>query len=341
MKIRYFRVAASAILKSSVFQSFKKSTKIIIYLLIVLSITLFSAELYKIFGSLSSISLPKVSLNLGFIFTAILITVLLPLNWGLESLKWQIALKKILPITFIDAARSVVAGTATGVITPNRVGEFAGRVMLLPDEHRKNAIGVNFVCSFSQLWATVFFGSLAVGIYSDILQPGTTHQIAYGLISFTGFILLFALGIFIFKIRWLSAWVIKRGLSNKIEGFFTALAELPQRSIMMIMLLSLMRYAVFLAQQLLALQLLGMSGIPYFHAAAIIAMVYFFATILPVNNLLELGIRSAATLHLWNMAYPDAAFIALGASLLIWLINMGIPVLAGNYFLFKHSNALK
>ncbi|MFN4123056.1 MAG: hypothetical protein ACK4GL_07100, partial [Flavobacteriales bacterium] len=111
-------------------------------------------------------------LNLSNLIYSLLILLLLPLNWGLEAWKWKISLSGILHLPYLKAFRSVIAGTATGVITPNRVGEFAGRILLLPENVRKQAVGLNFVCSFSQLWATVFFGTVAVGKYSDMLNPG-------------------------------------------------------------------------------------------------------------------------------------------------------------------------
>lgn len=264
------------------------------------------------------------------------ILALLPINWGIEALKWKLALSGVLRLNFSEAYKSVIAGTATGVITPNRVGEFAGRILLLPENARKQAVGLNFVCSFSQLWATVFFGTIAVGMYSDMLNPGTSHEIFYGLISLLGFILVISIGVFILKMRWMAAWVKNKGIGRKFEPFFAAIAHLPKRVLVKLLLLSVFRYCVFLLQQLLALKLLGVSGISFTHAAALVAMVYFFATMLPINSLLELGIRSGATLHLWGLAYPDFAFIGLAASLLIWFCNVALPVLLGNFFMFRH-----
>ena len=54
--------------------------------------------------------------------------VLVFFNWGFEAIKWKYMIKKIEYITFSVALKSVFAGVSTGIFTPNRVGEFAGKV---------------------------------------------------------------------------------------------------------------------------------------------------------------------------------------------------------------------
>ncbi|MFN4123057.1 MAG: hypothetical protein ACK4GL_07105, partial [Flavobacteriales bacterium] len=165
---------------------------------------------------------------------------------------------------------------------------------------------------------------------------GASHEIFYGLISLLGFILVISIGLFILKLKWLAAWVQRRGIGRKLEPYFASIAHLPKRALVKLLLLSVLRYVVFLGQQLLALKLLEITGVNLVHAASLIAMVYFFTTLLPINNLLELGIRSGATLHLWSLAYPEFVVTALAASLLIWLCNVAVPAILGNYFMFRY-----
>lgn len=63
-------------------------------------------------------------------FAAILF--LMPLNWAIETAKWQLLLSGTVSQSFGDALKSVLAGLNTGFVTPNRIGEFAGRILLLP-----------------------------------------------------------------------------------------------------------------------------------------------------------------------------------------------------------------
>jgi len=325
--------------KTYLSRMFLKRSKLWIYLrygLVLLSILFLSLELISLSKHLNTHKgLLYESLFSVRIIWVLPLLLLMPINWMIEALKWKKVLKTLFPIKFKASLFGVIAGTSTGVITPNRLGEFAGRIMYLPAIYRAEAIGLNFVCSFSQLWATVFFGTFAVGLFSDILQPGTTHQIAYGLISVLGFVMLISLGLFIFKLKWLSAWVIKKGIGLKWVQYFSALANMPKSLIVKLLFLSLIRYLVFLIQHLIAIKLFSPLAFSFYEAAALIAMVYFFSTLLPVNSFLELGIRAGATLHLWNLAMPHLAVAALIASLFIWVLNVALPALLGNFILLK------
>ncbi|MBK7946332.1 MAG: flippase-like domain-containing protein [Flavobacteriales bacterium] len=55
--------------------------------------------------------------------------VLMLLNWGLESRKWRILVSDVERISRWRAFMATLAGTPIGLITPNRVGEFVGRVL--------------------------------------------------------------------------------------------------------------------------------------------------------------------------------------------------------------------
>ena len=93
-----------------------------------------------------------------FIGTAILI----PLNWGFEAKKWQLLGQKLEPISYLRAYRAVMVGLTLGFITPNRLGDYAGRVLELKSKQRLEAIGAIFIGRFCQLVATVIVGSVGL-----------------------------------------------------------------------------------------------------------------------------------------------------------------------------------
>ncbi|MBK7298693.1 MAG: flippase-like domain-containing protein [Flavobacteriales bacterium] len=66
--------------------------------------------------------------------------VCMAVNWSLESHKWRWLLR---PVERIGSWRSLVAtiaGTSVGLVTPNRTGEFLGRVLFLKPENRVKAV---------------------------------------------------------------------------------------------------------------------------------------------------------------------------------------------------------
>src|SRR5688572_15786848 len=54
----------------------------------------------------------------------LLVVLLLPVNWFLETAKWKKLVSVSEPITWKEAWSAVLAGLAIGSATPNRVGEF-------------------------------------------------------------------------------------------------------------------------------------------------------------------------------------------------------------------------
>src|SRR5215203_3240268 len=53
---------------------------------------------------------------------------LIPVNWGIEALKWQLSVRHIYPIRFHQAFKAVLSGVSFSVTMPNRVGEYLGRI---------------------------------------------------------------------------------------------------------------------------------------------------------------------------------------------------------------------
>lgn len=66
------------------------------------------------------------------IYLAITIS-LMPLNIGLEALKWQYLLRDTYPMRFREAQRQVYYGFIGGFITPYRAGDYPARVLIMHD----------------------------------------------------------------------------------------------------------------------------------------------------------------------------------------------------------------
>src|SRR5690606_7784400 len=90
----------------------------------------------------------------------LLAAALIPVNWGFEAWKWWYLAQKIEKVSFLRAFRSVMVGLTLGFITPNRVGDYAGRILELRSKKRFHAIGAIFLGRFAQLVITVLAGNL-------------------------------------------------------------------------------------------------------------------------------------------------------------------------------------
>ena len=85
----------------------------------------------------------------------IVIVLMMFLNWFLEALKWQFLIKKIEEISFSRSVRAVFSGITVSAFTPNRVGEYGGRVFCLEKADRIQAVFITIIGSMAQLITTI------------------------------------------------------------------------------------------------------------------------------------------------------------------------------------------
>jgi hypothetical protein len=97
-------------------------------------------------------------------------------NWGLEALKWQILLRHSIPVQWFDALKYVLSGVTLGFITPGRTGEFAGRMILLPEGKRLQTIVLSMLGGIAQIIPIVLFG-IIISVFNTFHVLGQTIDI--------------------------------------------------------------------------------------------------------------------------------------------------------------------
>jgi hypothetical protein len=100
-----------------------------------------------------------------------LIVALMPLNWGIEARKWQLALRPVGGISYRNAFKAIFTGATMASFTPNRMGEYLGRILYVKEGKRLAAISLTIVCSIAQLLIT-----LTIGIIGILYIRYTLHQ---------------------------------------------------------------------------------------------------------------------------------------------------------------------
>src|ERR1700681_57972 len=85
---------------------------------------------------------------------------LMLINWTLETVKWQIALRPIQVIRFARAFKAILAGTCIASFTPNRVGEYLGRMLFVDPGNKVVSVAPTILCSMSQMLVTLTAGSV-------------------------------------------------------------------------------------------------------------------------------------------------------------------------------------
>ncbi|MBK7966782.1 MAG: flippase-like domain-containing protein [Bacteroidetes bacterium] len=92
----------------------------------------------------------------------LLFGVLALLNWSIEALKWQWVIQKVEYISFWRSMRAFFNGVTVSFFTPNRSGEFAGRILYLSPENRVRGALLTFLSSSAQLLVTLQMGLLSL-----------------------------------------------------------------------------------------------------------------------------------------------------------------------------------
>jgi hypothetical protein len=261
---------------------------------------------------------------------------LMLVNWGLESKKWQILTSHVQPTSLWTSVKSVMAGVSFTMLTPNRLGEFLGRVLYLKDGSRVRAATLMFLGSLSQLVITLIFGVAGI-ILLMVLTPeikaqslGWSTLLVNALLY--GSFLVIIIGLFIyFNIGWLIRQIEKLPAFSKYAYYVHIIGEIHYVELLKLLSISIIRYSVFLVQYALIFRFFEV-GISLLPLLAGTATMFLMLAIIPTIALAELGIRGQVSLFVFGLFSNNSLeiLVAIAAS---WIINIIFPAVAGSFML--------
>ena len=260
-----------------------------------------------------------------------LVVSLMFLNWGLEALKWKRLLRHIEQISLWRSVESVFCGLTWAVFTPNRIGEYGGRVFFLSPKRRIIGVVAMAVGNIGQMVLTNIFGaiSLCIFIYRFI---DLDYRLDYALMALAVMFCIFFL-VFFFNIRWLNGLLLSMRFTRKYKKFYSILGRYQKKELLNILLFCLARYVVFSTQYFIMFYWL-IPDIHYLDILMMVCILFFVQSTLPSLDLFDIGVRSVTASYFFGfVTTQDVAVIACTAS--IWLINIIIPAILGSYFVFK------
>ncbi len=260
----------------------------------------------------------------------LLAVLLIFINWGIETVKWKFLIINIEPLSFLKAFSAVMGGVAVSSFTPNRAGEFAGRILFLKNKLDTRVIALTIIGSMSQLLITFFIGlpGFFLFIASDPWVGAMLGK--WTKISFVAIpvIYLFIFWNLPFLFRKLKVWF---NGNKHINYFIEGISILNISGLKYISLLSFFRYLIFLSQYILVLSFFNV-GMLWWQYIVFIPAIFFVQTVIPTFSISEIGIRmtvAMAVLRFTNV--PEIQIVA--ASILIWGINLMIPSVIGAFTL--------
>lgn len=281
--------------------------------------------------------------NHDFLYLLPVLFLLMALNWSAETWKWQWLIRKLEPLGFIVSLKAVLAGITVSMFTPNRVGEYFGRIFVLREEHRWEGVFVTIIGSMSQLIVTLFAGIPAFLIFLHKYQP-VQDQRMIAIMDISLLVLavmaLLLLGLF-FNTGFITNWTHKliRDEWKRLRRYMEVFAFYSRRELLPVLLFSMLRYAVFSLQFFLVIKAFG---IPLSAGDAWIAIpsVFLITTVYPSFTLAELGLRGSASafvlgafLSLSDMTAHSIGILAAAGGL--WLVNLVLPALVGTFIIAR------
>jgi hypothetical protein len=268
-----------------------------------------------------------------------LVVALMPLNWGIEARKWQLALRPIGGISFVNAFRAVFTGTTMASFTPNRMGEYLGRLLYVKEGHRIESISLTIVCSMAQLLMTLVIG-LAGIVYLRVTNAwqgaGAHDNIGFWLNTLLGLVvfLLGSLTFIYFRLSWLLSILGKIPGLSKYQAYVKILENFHATLLLRILFLSFGRYLVFIVQYGLIFPVFGVL-LTVGQLWGGMSVVFLVMAIIPTFTFLtELGLRWETSIQVLELFSANTIGI-FAASFAIWMINLIVPALIGSLLMLS------
>jgi uncharacterized membrane protein YbhN (UPF0104 family) len=276
-----------------------------------------------------------------------IVAILMFFNWGIEARKWQVLVRFIERISFLKAFKAVFSGQALAVNTPNRVGEYVGRVVYLHEGNRLKGVALTIVGSLSQTIITLSAGLMGLYLMKETVTGAITGiltqtafvrrfphlgPVAYELIFYGVMVGVVVMLIVYFELSYLTRLIEKLPFVKKYSYLIEKLEDLHWKTLTRILSLSLARYVVFLVQFILLLQVFEVH-IAFWQAAGLVSVFFLVLAVVPTVSTVELSLRAFVAVKLFGLVAVGKSFEIIATAAGIWMINLIIPALAGSIFI--------
>ena len=262
----------------------------------------------------------------SFILGLLFIFLLQFLNWFVEAKKFHQLLDLKIKINLLTSLKAVYVGNFTSFFTPNRVGTFIGRIIVLK-QNKLLVTAITGLGNLAQLITTLIFMIIALFLYFIIGSNFVMINDAYiYILKFVYFLFLFVALVIYMK----PSIAIKRFSKIKIiKTYANRLLILDDISFIIkirVLLLSIIRYLIF-ALQYYILFICFNINISITELLVFLGLLYGTVTFVPSPFLGNLGTREAIALLFSSIS--GLGVIVPIISLLVWFINVGISSLIG------------
>ncbi len=265
-----------------------------------------------------------------------LVIILAFVNWGIEARKWQVLMNNLEPLSYWVALKGVLSGVSLSLNTPNRIGEYGGRMLYVKEGNKLKSVSLSIAGSICQLTITFLMGCGGL-----IFLLNTAHTTEIGVIGLSFFWLrtllllsVFAtliLLVFLFRLSWLIKIFDKIPAISKYVEYIRVLDEFTPALMTRLLSLSFFRYLVFVFQYVLLLHVFKVE-VGWQQGFWLISILHLVMAIVPTFAIADLGIRGKFSIELLSLYSINTVGI-IGTTFGIWFINLFMPAFAGSFFI--------
>lgn len=243
------------------------------------------------------------------------------LNRFFEILKWKNLANLLKPVSVLDSSRQVLSALVFSIFTPNGIGEYGAKALFFPKKQAMNVVFLNFVCNGIQMIITIFFGIIGLLLlgYFDWL---------IGALS-------------ILLLLWILVFVLKK---IKIKGYsintlIDEIYKIPKDVHRQNTVLGISRFVFFTLQQYYLFVFFGVE-VSFLPMMATIMAVYLIASCLPNFQFFDFMVKGGVAVYFFGLIGVNE-WIVMIVALLMWMLNVVLPVLVGAGFVLSYSTKPK
>jgi len=267
----------------------------------------------------------------------VLALLLMPINWLLEIAKWRLLMRHSWLASWKKVAKAVFAGISLSIVTPNRIGEYGGRAILVPINQVATVVMTTFIGNVFQWLAFICCGWPAL-IYLLAIREDWSNSMLIVTAVFLPLILMFA----VYWSRSIFKWVLRQKIGQQqkwirwIRFKFWSIKRIKKNDLLMAFFLALFRLWVYSFQYLLLLWFFNIS-LTFFIGVTGIFSIYLIQAGIPLPPGLGVITRSELAIWIWGSQAVSPIGI-LSATFSLFLVNLMIPALLGSWLIVKRKN---
>lgn len=264
----------------------------------------------------------------------ILVILFMPLNWILETKKWQALMAPFVKLPFVQALKAILAGVTISILTPNRIGEYAGRIMEIEAKYNWKGVIATLVGSLAQMIVLLLMGILGMAYFLSHVYKFEAYPLLSGMLISVGFV---GLLLFIyFQVDLVVPMIRKWPLGKYKKTIYRQLLSLrayPSSLLIKALSISWLRYTVYTLQYYWILSFFGIAPSLVLSISGI-ATIYLLQTSIPLPVFMGLLLRGEIAIEIWGQfGYNEISIMA--SSLLLFIINLTFPALLGLVIIVK------